>query len=119
MRPIGPMTILVAAVAALSALFISHVATSTPPSEEAQVLTSYGVTLAVVLWVIADARTRRKTPCYDFGFLVAIFFPASLLWYVFWSRGWRGLLTLSTLVGLMLVPWLSASIAWFITHGGV
>jgi hypothetical protein len=117
MRSLGPMAILIAAVAASSAFFATQVVIGPPPSETVQVLTSLALALAFVLWVMVDARTRRQIPCYDFGFLVAVFFPASLVWYVLWSRGWRGLLILSAFGGLMLLPMVCASVAWIIRHG--
>jgi hypothetical protein len=112
------MAVLVAAVAASSVFLITHVVFGPPPSEEVQVLTSFALALAFILWVMADARSRHRTPCYDFGFLVGIFFPASLVWYVLWTRGWRGLLTLAALVGLMLLPYISATVARIILYGG-
>jgi hypothetical protein len=117
MRSLGPMAILVAAVAAASAFFATQVVVGAPPSETVQVLTSFALALAFVLWVTVDAQTRRRTPCYDFGFLVAVFFPASVVWYVLWSRGLRGLLTLCGLVGLWLLPMVCASVAGIIRHG--
>jgi hypothetical protein len=111
------MAILVAAVAASSALLITHVVVGPPPSETVQGLMSIALGLAFILWVTVDARSRHQTPCYDFGFLVAVFFPVSLVWYVLWSRGWRGLLTLGVLVGLMLLPMFCGSVAWIIRHG--
>jgi hypothetical protein len=117
MRRIGPTGILVATIVAYSAFLVAYVAIGSAPSQGAQQLTSVGLSLAMVLWVMADARLGRRTPCYDFGFLVAAFFPASLVWYVVWSRGRRGLLTLGFLSGLMLLPWASALAAWALRHG--
>ncbi len=119
MRPLVPMAILVAAVAATSAFLITQVFVRPAPSDEVVFLTSFGVGLALILWVTMDARSRRQTPCYDFGFLVGIFFPASLVWYVLWTRGWRGLLTLAALLGLMLLPWLCAFVTAIIRYGTV
>src|SRR6516165_2501880 len=98
MRPFVPLGMLVVAGAWFSALQVAYVAIGTTPSEAAAGLTSAGVALAFVIWVVADARARQQTPCYDFGFLVAVFFPASLCWYVVWSRGWRGMLMLAALL---------------------
>ncbi|ODU01120.1 MAG: hypothetical protein ABS79_02220 [Planctomycetes bacterium SCN 63-9] len=67
-----------------------------------------GLILALVLWMDLDARRRRIVPCHDFGFLTMVVFPASLVWYVFWSRGWRGVFLLAGLLGLWAVPFLSA-----------
>lgn len=113
-----PMATLVAAVAAISAFFIAHSAVRPSSSETAQLLTSLGLTFAFVLWMIADARSRHQIPCYDFGFLAGVFFPASLVWYVLWTRRRRGLLTLAGLIGLMFLPWISAAVVWTVTHSG-
>jgi hypothetical protein len=118
MTRLGPVAILVATAAACSAFLVAYVAIGKAPSETAQQLTSIGLSLAMVLWVMVDARQGKRTPCYDFGFLVAAFFPVSLVWYVAWSRGRRGLLTLGALFGLMLLPWASALVAWVIRNGG-
>jgi len=80
-------------------------------------LSSFALALAFILWVEADVRRRSGLPCYDFGFLVAVCLPASLIWYAIWSRGWRGLFLLAALFGLMLVPWLSAVAAWLLLYG--
>jgi hypothetical protein len=82
------------------------------PSDNVVRVSSVALAFAYILWIMADAAMRRKTPCYDFGFLVAVFFPISLFWYVFWSRGWRGFLLLGALIALMLLPWLAAVVAW-------
>src|SRR5262245_43611103 len=117
MNRIVPLSLLVVTVAASSALLSAYVAVGRVPTDAPQSLISTGVALALVFWIMADARMRRRTPCYDFGFLVAVFFPASLFWYVLWSRGRRGLLTLVALVGLWFVPWLSAMVAWVLRYG--
>jgi hypothetical protein len=109
--------VLCASVAAFSAFQIVYVVAGVATSEAADRLNSVGLALAFVLWVVADARRRRCVPCYDFGFLVAVFFPVSLLWYLLWSRGWRGTFLLAALFGLLLLPWLAAVIAWVLMYG--
>ena len=117
MRWLGPLGIPIATAALSAAFQVAHVAAGRPPSESTQQLVVIGLALAIVLWIMADARRRRQTPCYDFGFLVAVYFPVSLIWYVFWSRGWRGFLTLVGLVGLWFVPWFTAMAAWVLRYG--
>jgi hypothetical protein len=117
MNRLWPLLVLVATVAACSGFLVAPIAVGRVPSDNVLYLNSFGLTLAFILWVIADARTAGRTPCYDFGFLVGIFFPVSLVWYVLWSRGWRGLLTLATLVGLMLLPSVSYMVAWAVRFG--
>jgi hypothetical protein len=109
--------VLIATSVAFSAFLVMHVAVGRVPSEAATRLTSAGLALETVLWVMADARVGRRTPCYDFGFLVAVFFPVSLVWYMLWSRGRRGFLTLGALVGLLAMPWVSFIGAWILRYG--
>lgn len=117
MRWLRPLVILTMTAGAATALLVAHVVAGRTPSETVQQLILLGLALAIVLWMTLDARLRHRTPCYDFGFLAAIFFPVSVVWYVFWSRGWKGLLTLVGLIGLWVVPWLSAMGVWIFRYG--
>lgn len=60
-----------------------------------------------------DALRRRRRPCFDFGLFLLYAFPLSMLWYCFWSRGWRGLLLLIGLGSLLFVPLLVEDIVFF------
>ena len=80
------------------------------PSEGMGLLMSSGMALSFVCWMMADAHQRSRVPCFDFGFLAGVFFPISLIWYVFWSRGWKGMFTLILLLIIFLVPFLIATI---------
>jgi hypothetical protein len=57
-----------------------------------------------------DAVRKRLRPSFDFGLFLVATFPLSVLWYCFWSRGWRGIKLLMGLAGLLFVPALAASI---------
>ncbi len=116
MRLFSPFKVLVALVFVVSALRIAYVVTGAAPSAAAEFLTPFCLGLAFILWVVEDARVRRRVPCYDFAFLVAVFFPVSVLWYVVWSRGWWGLVTLVAIFGLMILPQLSAVVAWVLMY---
>ena len=117
MKRLGPFGILFATVIILAALQVDYAAFGKPPSETVLRLSSFSMAFALILWVMADAQMRRQTPCYDFGLLVTVYFPISLVWYVFWSRGWRGFLMLGALLGLMLLPWLAAVVTWALRTG--
>ena len=117
MRWLRPLGIPIVTAAASAAFLVALVAAGRPPTETVQQLIALGLALAFVLWMMADARVSRRTPCYDFGFLVAVFFPVSLVWYVLWTRGWKGLLILVGLIGLWFVPWLTAMAAWILRYG--
>jgi hypothetical protein len=117
MKPLRPLAILFATVVLFSAFQFGSVALGTTDAELTTRLTSFGLTLAFIVWIMVDARSRRRTPCYEFGFLIAIYYPVSLVWYVFWSRGWRAILMLAGFFVLMLLPALSAILAWIFRYG--
>lgn len=72
------------------------------PSELAWTLQSSSGGLAFASWVVADAHLQGRTPCCDFGLFNALTMPLVPIWYVFHTRGWRGLLTVA---GLLLATW--------------
>jgi hypothetical protein len=117
MRGGGPGTVLLLDVAAVSAFRSTYAALGVPLSAAADQLSSTILGLAFLWWVVADARRRRRVPCHDFGFLVGVAFPVSLLWYAVWSRGRRGLLTMAGLLGLMALPVVLAEILRVLVHG--
>ena len=81
-----------------------------------RLLGSIAFALGCVLWVVADASAAARLLA-DFDFLVAVFFPVSLVWYAFWSRGVRGVLVLGAMLGLMLIPWLAAIVVLLLRYG--
>jgi hypothetical protein len=116
MKRVKSLGILLTTAAVISALQFGYAAVGTAPPEHVARLASFAFALAFVLWMVVDAQVRRQTPCFDFGLLVAVFFPISLVWYVFWSRGARGFLLLAALLSMMLLPWLSAAAAWLLRY---
>jgi hypothetical protein len=117
MKSIASLGIVFITVVLFSALQCGYVwANQAPPASFTQ-LGSIAFALGCVVWVVTDAQTRRNTPCFDFGFLVAVFFPISLVWYALWSRGARGLLLLGAMLGLMLIPWVSAIFVLLLRFG--
>jgi hypothetical protein len=81
------------------------------PPESVLKLSSTAQILFVIYWVVMDARCRRRVPCHDFGFLVGVFLPVSLAWYLVWTRGLRGLLLLAGFALLLILPQLGAMLA--------
>jgi hypothetical protein len=60
-----------------------------------------GPALMTVLWLCQDARRRRIGAVTDLGFLLMVFWPIAIPWYVFKSRGLRGVLVLLGVLLLM------------------
>jgi hypothetical protein len=109
----GPFLVLGIAQAACGVIYLERQARL---PDAASMLLGFSVTLLLLCWILADARQRRCVPCFDFGFLLAVSFPLSLVWYAFWTRGWRGLLLLLTVLGLIYGPWICAVIGWVVFH---
>jgi hypothetical protein len=99
--------------AAISAAVWSLYALSgeTPP-DSVVYLTGYSQSLFILYWLMIDARRRHRVPCHEFGFLVGLFMPVSLAWYLVWTRGLRGLLVFGGVVALWILP----SAAWFVVR---
>ena len=110
----GPLVILAAAE---SVILSSYVVLGASPSPLQMVILPYAIAFFMMLWVLEDAHRRQGFPCYDFGFFVALGFPFSVVWYLLWTRGLRGLLVIGIFLGLYLTPWLCAIGVWAVTTG--
>jgi hypothetical protein len=72
--------------------------------------------LFLLVWMMQDARRRRCAPCHEFGFLAGVYMPASLLWYLFWSRGWKGFWPLAAFAGLLIMPTIAVAVTYLILY---
>jgi hypothetical protein len=112
----GPLLVLVVALSAIASMYV--ILGERPP-ESVEVISQVAPAFFLVFWVVVDARRRRRVPCYDFGFLVALFYVVAVPWYLVWSRGWRGLLVLGYFMVLLLMPGIIASIVWQVKYGPI
>lgn len=87
-----------------------HAVAGVPPTELELVVLSYVPTVFVLLWMAADAQHRRCTPCYDFGLLMSLLFPLTLLAYLLWTRGWWGIAVFMGIMALVYFPWIAIDI---------
>jgi hypothetical protein len=100
--PLVEIALLAAALAVLQpAYWLATVARGQEPLGLASVLFSWSLPLVVVLWIVADAKQRRCTPCFDYGFFLILLWPISLFWYCTRKSGWRGF---GLALGLFLLP---------------
>ena len=63
-------------------------------------------------WVVADAQRRNRQLCYDFDSFV--FFAAAILapYYLFATRRWRAIITLS----IFLAMWLAEVASYYLSR---
>ena len=113
----NPMAHLVAFAAGLTACLCIYLLAGVSVSRPFADLSAVGWSIMVVLWADADARRRLRVPCFDFGFLLAVYFPLSVAWYCMWSRGWRGVLLIGGLLALVVVPYAVAGVVWLVLYG--
>jgi hypothetical protein len=99
----------------LSAFNSLYVFSGVPYSLLADFIVVYTLPLAIMTWVVWDARSRHCTPCYDFGFLVYLGWIVAIPGYLVWTRGWRGLLILGGFVVLLLLPWIVPAVVFSLT----
>jgi hypothetical protein len=120
MRGLGAFGPLLGLAAILAAFASLYVLLGKQPPQEFESLMAPCIGFFLVYWMVLDARRRHCVPCHDFGFLVAVFLPLSLPWYLVWTRGLRGLLLLGVFFAILIgVPWLCAVTAWMLKHGQV
>ena len=97
---------------ALGLFYSLYIWMGTEPPMVADVIASYLMPIGFAAWVQADARLRGCTPCFDFGTFVMFAWPITVPWYLIWTRGWRGLLITLMFLGLLLFPFVLATVVW-------
>ncbi len=65
-----------------------------------------------ILWVYYDANREDFDKPFDFGFLVYIFWPIALPWYLITTRGLKGVLIFLGFILIWLMPGLAGLIAY-------
>jgi hypothetical protein len=113
-HPIAP---LVTFSIALAALLTIYLAAGLSPSPAFEFVASFWWSILLAIWIVADACRRTGVPCFDLGFSCYLFLPVAVPWYCFWSRGWRGILTLLAIVGIWLAPYVLAGLVWEAIYG--
>ena len=76
------------------------------------------IPLAIMIWVVWDAGSRRCTPCYDFGLMVYLGWVLVIPGYLLWTRGWRGLRVILGLICLYFFPLIVPLILLSVIYSG-
>jgi hypothetical protein len=82
------------------------------PSRPADLLFSWGPAAGLAVWVDADARRRRRSPCWELGAFVLFAWPLAVPAYCLWSRGRAGWRTTAGLVAAVLMPGVIGAVLW-------
>ena len=80
--------------------------------KRAEIVDAVALSLVVSLWVIADARKRRRTLCYDYDSFVYFLWLFILPVYLFQTRGLRAFLTLLCCIGLCFLAVIACLIVY-------
>jgi hypothetical protein len=98
----------------LGFFFAAYGALGSPAAQMAATILVCVLPLFIIFWVLQDARRRRCVPCFDFGFLLWLTFPLGVIWYLFWTRGWKGVALLAAFLGLFLAPCVFGNIVFVV-----
>ena len=65
-----------------------------------------------IVWAMADADTNEFEKPFDFGFLMYIFWPVALPYYLVSTRGIEGVVLFLGLISIWLGPWLAGLVVY-------
>lgn len=76
------------------------------PSAPLGVFLTAAPTLAVILWLVKDARRTGVGAVTDLGYFLVLAWPVVIPWYAFKTRGSKGWALIGLLFGLILAPYI-------------
>jgi hypothetical protein len=90
----------------------------TQPSGAFMLVYYVGAALVVAYWILADGRRLGLRGSVDQGWFLVATWPLALPYHLFKTRGWKGVLTLLGLVGLVALTY-GISLAVFFAMRGI
>lgn len=81
-------------------------------SDSTQSLWGFIFLIVTIIWVMADSETSDFHKPFDFGFLMYIFWPIALPYYLISTRGVEGIVLFIGLIGIWLGPWFAGLVAY-------
>lgn len=65
-----------------------------------------------IVWAMADSETNDFDKPFDFGFLMYMFWPIALPYYLYSTRGLDGIVLYIGFMGVWVGPWLAGLVAY-------
>lgn len=81
-------------------------------SDTTQILWGGIFIIMSTLWVVVDADSNNFEKPFDFDFLIYIFWPIALPYYLISTRGLEGAIIFFGFINLWLGPWLAGLVAY-------
>ena len=81
-------------------------------SDTTQALWLFIFLVMSILWAVADTRSRHVEQPFDFDFLMYVFWPIALPYYLISTRGSEGMLMFLGFVLIGWGPWLAGVVAY-------
>ncbi|MEH6542493.1 MAG: hypothetical protein V7721_01000 [Porticoccaceae bacterium] len=81
-------------------------------SDSTQSLWGILFVIVTIVWAMADSETNEFDKPFDFGFLMYIFWPIALPYYLISTRGIEGIVLFFGFISIWLGPWLAGLVAY-------
>lgn len=81
-------------------------------SDSTQSLWGLVFLIVTIVWAMADSDINEFEKPFDFGFLMYIFWPVYLPYYLISTRGIEGIVLFFGFMGIWLGPWLAGLVAY-------
>ena len=81
-------------------------------SDSTQAVWGLASIILSIIWAIADSESYDFDKPFDFGFLMYVFWPIAMPYYLYKTRGADGFVLFIGFVGVWLGPWLAGLVAY-------
>lgn len=85
-------------------------------SDSTQYLWGIIFCIVTIIWVMADSETNNFDKPFDFGFLMYVFWPIALPYYLISTRGIEGIVLFIGFICIWLGPWLAGLVAYLYVY---
>ncbi len=96
----------------MSLMEVSFTLQAQQVSDTTRIIWGFVFLISSVLWVANDVKGRNFPRPFEFSFLMYIFWPIALPWYLMKTRGAEGFVLFLGFVALWLAPWMAGLVAY-------